>query len=137
MTAFAYSDIPLFLSPVTSGDLVLDAENNPAAVFIFRTPGSLSTTQNMKVILANGANPNNIYWSAGNAATFAQHSIIEGNIFADTGITYAAGCTHHGRYDSGCECLSHTVPTKSQWGPEIVLDEADLFAFVQIVCNGY
>jgi len=91
----------------------------------------------MKVILANGANPNNIYWSAGNAATFAQHSIIEGNVFADTGITYAAGCTHHGRYDSGCECLSHTVPTKSQWGPEIVLDEADLFAFVQIVCNGY
>jgi len=77
----------------------LDAENNHTAVFIFCSPGTLSTTQDMKVVLSNSANPNNIYWSAGTAATFAQYAIIEGNIFAGTGITYAAGCTHHGRYD--------------------------------------
>ena len=53
-----------------------------------------------KVILKGGASPNNIYWSAGTAATFAANCIIEGNIFAGTAITYAAGCTHHGRYDS-------------------------------------
>ena len=53
----------------------------------------------MRVILAGGANPRNIYWSAGTSAAFAAGCTIEGNIFAGTGgITYAVGCIHHGRY---------------------------------------
>jgi len=40
-------------SPVTSGDLVSDAGNKLAAVFIFRMPSSFSTTQDMHVVSAN------------------------------------------------------------------------------------
>ena len=68
------------------------------AVFIFRTPTTLSMPAGKKVILKGGASPNNIYWSTGTGATFAANCIMEGNIFAGTAITYAAGCTHHGRY---------------------------------------
>ena len=82
------------------GDLILDAGFKTDAVFIFRTPGMLIMPAGRKVILKGGASPNNIYWSTGYAATFAANCIMEGNIFAGTAITYAAGCTHHGRYNS-------------------------------------
>jgi len=82
---------------VISGDLVLDAGGKADAVFIFRMPTTLSTSADRNVILAGGANPNNIYWSTGTAATFAARCTMQGNIFAGTAITYAAGCTHAGR----------------------------------------
>jgi len=84
--------------PVTSGNLILDALGHPNAVFIFRTPGLITSTENRKVLLAGGANPNHIFWSAGTGANFAAYTTMEGNIFAGTEITYAAYCTHHGRY---------------------------------------
>lgn len=83
---------------VIAGDLTLDAGSDPNAVFIFRMPTTFSTAADKKVILAGGANPKNIFWSAGTAATFAARCTMQGNIFAGTAITFAAGCTHHGRY---------------------------------------
>ena len=68
------------------------------AVFIFRTPTTFTMPRDRKIILKGGASANNIYWSAGTAATFAANCIVHGNIFAGTTITYATGCTHHGRY---------------------------------------
>ena len=82
---------------VILGDLILDAGGNTDAVFIFRMPTTLSTAADRKVLLAGGANPSNIYWSTGTAATFAARCLMHGNIFAGTAITYAAGCTHNGR----------------------------------------
>jgi membrane-bound inhibitor of C-type lysozyme len=78
----------------------LDAGTKTDAVFIFRTPGALTTVGASKVILAGGARYNNIYWSTGTAAHFDSGTIMEGTIFAGTNITYAAHCTHHGRYKS-------------------------------------
>ena len=88
------------LFPVTSGVLTLDAGNKEDAVFIFRTVGALTTTGASEVVLIRGATYKNIYWSAGTIATFAAGTTMQGNVFSDTAITYAAGCTHHGRYDS-------------------------------------
>jgi len=87
----------LCLLSVISGDLVLDAGDDADAVFIFRMPTTLSTSADRNVVLAGGANANNIYWSTGTAATFAARCTMQGNIFAGTAITYAAGCTHTGR----------------------------------------
>jgi len=90
---------------VESGDLILDGGMGDTgavsdAVFIFRANTKLSMTAGKRVILKGGASPKNIYWSAGTAATFAENCVMEGNLFSGTaGITYAAGCVHHGRYD--------------------------------------
>ena len=86
--------------PVIAGDLILDAECNPNAVFIFKMTTTLSTAANRHVILINGTSSNNIYWRTGTAATFDEGCTMHGNVFAETAITYAAGCTHHGRYVS-------------------------------------
>jgi len=68
------------------------------AVFIFRAATLLTMKTGMRVILKGGASPSNIYWSAGTGAAFAANCIMQGNVFAGTaGITYAAGCVHHGR----------------------------------------
>jgi len=69
------------------------------AVFIFRAATLLTMKAGMRVILRGGASPNNIYWSAGTGAAFAANCIMQGNVFSGAaGITYAAGCVHHGRY---------------------------------------
>ena len=92
------------LSPVHSANLILDGGLNETdavsdAVWIFRTPTTLNMKVGLKVILTGGASSNNVYWSAGTAATFDANTVSEGNIFSGTaGITFAAGCTHNGRY---------------------------------------
>jgi len=55
---------------------------------------------NLNIVLKGGASSNNVYWSAGTAATFDVGTVSEGNIFAGTASTFAAGCTHNGRYFS-------------------------------------
>jgi len=56
---------------------------------------------NLNVVLKGGASSNNVYWIAGTAASFDAGTVSEGNVFSGTaGITFAAGCTHNGRYFS-------------------------------------
>lgn len=67
-----------------SGPLVLDAEGNPDAIFIFKT--FELTTSTGSVILQNGAQPQNVFWlvttdaTIGNgASTFFQGTVVAGN----------------------------------------------------------
>eukprot|EP00277_Geminigera_cryophila_P035945 CAMPEP_0173098102 /NCGR_PEP_ID=MMETSP1102-20130122/34470_1 /TAXON_ID=49646 /ORGANISM="Geminigera sp., Strain Caron Lab Isolate" /LENGTH=359 /DNA_ID=CAMNT_0013990413 /DNA_START=19 /DNA_END=1098 /DNA_ORIENTATION=+ len=88
---------------IDSGHLILDAGMGDTgaisdAVFIFRAATLLTMKAGMRVILRGGASPSNIYWSAGTGGAFAANSVMQGNVFSGTaGITYAAGCIHHGR----------------------------------------
>jgi len=94
----AYDLTSLSTLPVITGELTLDAESNPNAVFIFRT-SALTTAASQHVILVNGASPNNIYWSA-DTAFFGATVTMQGNVFVKTAMTFGAGCTLHGRYVS-------------------------------------
>jgi hypothetical protein len=57
-----------------TGNLTLDAQGDPNAVFIFQTVSSLDTAPGSQVILSGRANAANIYWQVGTAATLGTTS---------------------------------------------------------------
>jgi Ice-binding-like len=75
-------------TPVT-----LDAQGDPNALFIFYSTASTITQQIAgTIILANGAQPNNVIWVVGSSWTsIGPGAITIGNILADTSITLGGG----------------------------------------------
>jgi hypothetical protein len=82
---------------MVGGNVTLDAQGNPNAVFIFQIGSTLTTSTNTQVILANGAQAKNIFWQVGSTATLGTNSIFEGNILALTTITITTGVNLEGR----------------------------------------
>ncbi len=84
-------------SLANSGDLTLDAQGNPDAVFIFQIASTLTTGSGSKIILANGAKACNVFWQVGSSATLGTNSVFKGNILALTSITITTGVNLEGR----------------------------------------
>jgi tetrahydromethanopterin S-methyltransferase subunit B len=82
---------------ISSGDLTLDAQGDPTAVFIFQMASTLTTTVSRQVILVNGAKAANIYWQVGSSATLGTLSVVKGNILALASITVTTGAAVEGR----------------------------------------
>ena len=83
---------------ITNSDLTLDAQGNVNAVWIFQMPSSTLTVGNgRKVILAGGAQANNIFWQVGSSATIGTTAVMKGTILADQSITLKTGATLDGR----------------------------------------
>jgi hypothetical protein len=80
-----------------TGNLTLDAQGDPNAVFIFQMVSSLNTAPGSQVILSGGANAANIYWQVGDSATLGTTTIFKGNILADQSIALQTGATLEGR----------------------------------------
>ena len=74
-----------------TGQLVLDAQGNAAAVWIIQIPGGLSTASNSSVVVTNGGGVCNVFWIVGESATIGASSSFAGNILALTSITLATG----------------------------------------------
>ena len=102
-----------------SGDLTLDAQGNPDAVFIFQVGTTLTTGSASHVLLANKASACNVFWQIGSSATLGTSSVFKGNILALTSITLTTGAKLEGRAlarngavtldgntISGCSCLA-------------------------------
>jgi hypothetical protein len=80
-----------------SGDLTLDAQGNPNAVFIFQIASTLTTGSGSHIVLANGAKACNVFWQVGSSATLGTNSVFKGNILALTSITITTGVNLEGR----------------------------------------
>lgn len=80
-----------------TGTLTLDAQNDPSAVFIFKTASTLITGGSSKVSLTNGAQACNVFWQVGSSATLGTNSIFKGNILALTSATLTTGANVEGR----------------------------------------
>ena len=79
---------------ITSGNLTLDAQNNPNAVWVFQMAKSLTVGlagQPRSIILVNGAQANNVYWQVGSAATIngAGGGTMAGTIISYSGVTFS------------------------------------------------
>lgn len=80
-----------------TGTLTLDAQGDPAAVFIFQIGSSLTTASASQVVVINGGANCNVFWQVGSSATLGTTTAFVGNILALTSITLTTGATSSGR----------------------------------------
>ncbi len=84
-------------SAALTGPVVLDAQGDPAAEFIFKIGTTLTTPSGASVSLINGATACNVYWHVGSSATLGTSTLFVGNILAQVSITANTGASISGR----------------------------------------
>lgn len=81
-----------------TGDLNLDAQNDPNAVFIIQIEGAFSVGANAKVNLVNDAQACNVFWKVDGAVSLDADVIMKGTIVAyNDFISMSAGDSLEGR----------------------------------------
>ena len=80
-----------------SGALTLDAQGDPAAVFIFQIGSTLTTASSASVRVINGGQGCNVFWQVGSSATIGTATSFVGNILALTSITVTTDASIAGR----------------------------------------
>jgi len=65
------------------GELFLDGQNNPDAVFIFQLDQAFSSGMGAKVKLINDAQACNVYWRANGLISLGDETYMQGNIIAN------------------------------------------------------
>ena len=81
---------------INSGALILDAQNDPTAVFIFRTTSTLTAQPNSTMTIINQGQACHVFWTVGSSATLDTNSSFVGHIFATASITANTGATIKG-----------------------------------------
>jgi len=82
---------------VLNGDITLDAQGNPNAVFIFKVNGAFSTSTFSNVILINSASLCNVYWQIGGQFDLGDYSVFRGCVIVDGAINLLEGSSLFGR----------------------------------------
>ena len=80
-----------------AGQLTLDADGDPNAVFILRAGSTLGTAAGSQVLLSDGAQACNVFWQVGSSATLGASSLLRGTILAYESISMGDGVVLHGR----------------------------------------
>lgn len=80
-----------------TGELTLDAQGDPSAVFVFQIGSTLTTAADSTVSLINGASPCNVFWQVGSSTTLDTGTAFAGTILAQESASLAAGAAVDGR----------------------------------------
>lgn len=80
-----------------TGTVVLDAQGDPNAVFVFQAASTLITASASRVSLINGASACRVFWQVTSSATLGTGSSFVGTVLALTSITAATGASIAGR----------------------------------------
>jgi hypothetical protein len=93
-------------SILITGELTLDAQNDPNARFIFQSASTVGSADGApgtqtRILLINGAKASNVFWQAGSSATLGTQSVWQGNILAGADITMKTGASSCGRLFAG------------------------------------
>jgi hypothetical protein len=104
-TAGVYTSITSIL---ITGDLTLDGQGDPNAIFIFQSASTLTTADgatspgaHCRILLTNGAKASNVWWQVATSATIGLYSEFRGNILAAFDITMKTGASACGRSMAG------------------------------------
>ena len=84
---------------VITGDLILDAQGDPDAVFIFNINGVLNTALDSRIILTGGAHLEcNVFFGVTGAVNLGINSLFQGTLLAGGGaVSLGSGATLNGR----------------------------------------
>lgn len=80
-----------------NGDLILDGEGDPNAIFIFKIDGALSTSTFSNIILINSASMCNVYWQINGKFELGENSVFRGTVIANGDIMLLEGASLFGR----------------------------------------
>lgn len=80
-----------------NGALILNGQNDPDAVFIFKIDGALSANALSLVTLINSANFNNVYWQITGRFDLGEGSVFRGTVLGGGAIELAEGSAIVGR----------------------------------------
>ena len=97
-----------------AGEMVLDGQDNPNAIFIFRVKGELRTEKGSAISLMGDAQAHSIFFVADDSATIGEGSNFKGSIFARNGIKVDTGATVDGRVLS----LKGEIDNSGTLGPQ-------------------
>ena len=78
-------------------DLMLDAQGDANAVWIFQITGTLDLAAGKQVLLSGGAQASNVFWQVADTVTIGAGAHFEGTILAQTNIAMITGATLNGR----------------------------------------
>ncbi len=91
---------------LSSGSVTLNAEGNPAAVFIFQIGSTLETLSGTTVALVGGAQACNVFWQVASSATLGTGTHFVGTIMAHGNITANNAATIEGRLLAETEAVN-------------------------------
>ena len=80
-----------------TGTITLDAAGDPSARFVFKIGAALSAAAATKVVLANGALANNVYWQAVGAVALGANVKWVGTILGAGAVSLGEGASLKGR----------------------------------------
>jgi hypothetical protein len=82
-----------------NGDLILDGQGNPDALFIFKIDGALSTNSFSNIILINSASICNVFWQVNGAlgVGMGANSVFRGTIISNGAFSLLEGASLFGR----------------------------------------
>ncbi|MCE5330870.1 MAG: ice-binding family protein [Bacteroidales bacterium] len=80
-----------------NGNLTLDGQGNPNAIFIIQIDGALTTSTSSNIILINSASPNNVYWQINGQFDLDNNAVFRGTIVANGAINLLEGSKLFGR----------------------------------------
>lgn len=80
-----------------TGNLTLDGQGNPNALFIFRIGGALSASTLSMVTLINSASASKVFWQVNGAFSLGANSAFKGTIIANGDISLLEGSSIQGR----------------------------------------
>ncbi len=79
------------------GNLTLDAQNDPNAVFIFKMDAAFATTTASQITLINGAQACNVFWKIDGVVSIGSQTIMRGTVIGEVAINLATGVVVDGR----------------------------------------
>ena len=80
-----------------TGTLMLDAQGDPNALFIFKIGSTLTTASASSVQVINGGQNCNVFWQVGSSASLGTTTAFVGNLIALSSITLNTGASSSGR----------------------------------------
>ena len=81
----------------SNGEITLDAQSDPNAVFVFAINGALQFDGTARIILKNGAIKENVYFQINGAVELASQSIFRGTIVSSGAISIMSDATLYGK----------------------------------------
>jgi hypothetical protein len=80
-----------------NGNLILDGQNNPNAVFIFQIGAAFSSAASSNIIMINSASLCNVFWQIDGAVDLGTNSVFRGTIIANGAISLSQNASLIGR----------------------------------------